>query len=227
MKTTRYLPSKILIADNNVIYAEGLKHLIEENLEHCTIEFAYNGNELITNAIKNKPTLIITEVDLPFINAIDAIKIVRKTSTDIDFIALSHISDTERVLELIKEGATNYILKSSYPYEIIETIKNALRREKSHSTIVKEALKKSLSPFRFNPYKKADLIRLDEHEKTIINHLCSGLLAKEIADKMNLSSRTVEGIKHKIQEKFGVKGSVGIIVYAIKNGLVNLEQIQL
>ena len=79
-----------------------------------------------------------------------------------------------------------------------------------------------ISKSRFNPYKKKPKVEFTEKEIEVIRLICEQLLNKEIAEKLNLSIRTIEGYREKIQEKMNVRNSAGIAVYAIKNGIYHI-----
>jgi len=118
-------------------------------------------------------------------------------------------------------GANGYLLKSTDPAEIKKAISDVMRTGFYLNNFVNRILiKKNYAKQKFNPSLNSEIV-VSEREKEVLNLVCMEYTAQEIALKMDISARTVEAIKDRLMERFGVKNSVGLVFYAMKNSLID------
>jgi DNA-binding NarL/FixJ family response regulator len=129
--------------------------------------------------------------------------------------------DEESVINMIRSGAHGYVLKDIGPVELQQALDCLLERGTYYTELVTQHLVNSIAGNNGNNTKEKSL--LNERESEFLRHACSELTYKEIADKMNLSLRTVDGYREALFEKLGVKSRVGLVLYAINKKLVKLE----
>jgi DNA-binding NarL/FixJ family response regulator len=129
--------------------------------------------------------------------------------------------DERFVGHLMDCGAAGYLLKSTDPAEIKRAIMDVMRTGFYLNPFVNKVLiKKNYSKQKFNPSLTTEVV-LSEREKEVLTLVCMEFTASEIAQKMSISARTVEAIKDRLMERFGVKNSVGLVFYAMKNQLID------
>jgi DNA-binding NarL/FixJ family response regulator len=211
---------KLLIADDHEIFRDGFKLMITRYPEIILTGEASNGKELIEMAQDLKPDVIITDIKMPVIDGIEATKKITELFPDIGIIGLSMYDDDELIIEMLEAGAKGYLIKNAGKEQITEAIKTVYNNDPYYCKTTSHKLTSMIAKSRFNPYKKAAKVEFTEREIEIIEQICKEMTNKEIGDKLFLSVRTVEGHRLKILEKMNVKNTVGLVVYAIKNGLV-------
>lgn len=212
---------KVAIADDHQIFRKGV---ILSMRSYTNIKFvmeADNGEDLIQKIPGSLPDVILCDLKMPIKDGIDATKIITKTWPQIRVIILTMYEDERFVGHLMDCGAAGYLLKNTEPAEIRKAITDVIRTGFYLNPFVNKVLiKKNYSKQKFNPSLTTEIV-LSEREKEVLTLVCMEFTASEIANKMSISARTVEAIKDRLMERFGVKNSVGLVFYAMKNQLID------
>jgi DNA-binding NarL/FixJ family response regulator len=157
---------------------------------------------------------------MPVKDGIDATRQITKDFPKIRVIILTMYEDERFVGHLMDCGAAGYLLKSTEPAEIRKAVMEVMRTGFYLNPFVNKVLiKKNYSKQKFNPSLSTEII-ISEREKEVLTLVCMEYTAAEIAKKIDVSPRTVEAIKDRMMERFGVKNSVGLVFYAMKNQLI-------
>jgi two-component system response regulator NreC len=157
---------------------------------------------------------------MPVMDGIEATKKIIEQFPDLGIIGLSMFDDDELIIEMLEAGARGYLIKNAGKEQITEAIRTVYNNEPYYCKTTSSKLTNMIAKSRFNPYKRSAKAEFTDREKEIIELICQEMTNKEIGDKLFLSVRTVEGHRLKILEKMNVKNTVGLVVYAIKNGIV-------
>jgi DNA-binding NarL/FixJ family response regulator len=182
---------------------------------------ADNGEDLIQKLPESMPNVVLCDLKMPIKDGIDATKVITKNFPGIRVIILTMYEDERFVGHLMDCGAAGYLLKSTDPAEIKRAITDVMRTGFYLNPFVNKVLiKKNYSKQKFNPSLTSEVV-LSEREKEVLTLVCMEFTASEIAQKMSISARTVEAIKDRLMERFGVKNSVGLVFYAMKNQLID------
>lgn len=182
---------------------------------------ADNGEELLLNLTDAAPDVILCDLKMPLKDGIDTTRQITKDYPHIRVIILTMYEDERFVGHLMDCGAAGYLLKSTDPAEIKKAILEVMRTGFYLNPFVNKVLiKKNYSRQKFNPSLTTEILVTDR-EKEVLTLVCMEFTAAEIAQKMDISSRTVEAIKDRMMERFGVKNSVGLVFYAMKNQLID------
>jgi len=209
------------IADDHKIFRKGV---ILSMRQYTNIRFvleAENGNDLLEKLPGNVPDVILCDLKMPGRDGIDVTKAITKEFPTVRVIILTMYEDDRFVGHLMDCGAAGYLLKSTDPSEIYKAINDVKRTGFYLSPFVNRILiKKNYSKQKFNPSLASEAV-LSEREKEVLMLVCMEFTASEIAGKMDISARTVEAIKDRLMERFGVKNSVGLVFYAMKNRLLD------
>lgn len=211
---------KIAIADDHEIFRDGLKLMLGKYPEIQIACEAQNGAELVEMVNMYSPDVILTDIKMPVMDGIDAVKKIISTNKDAAIICLSMFDEDDLILDMIEAGAKGYLLKNSDKTEIIDAIITVYNGNYFYGKTTSHKMIKMLAKSRIDPYSKKMKPEFSEREIEIIHLICNENSNKEIGGKLYLSSRTVEGHRLRIMEKMDVKNSVGLVVYSIKNGLV-------
>ena len=182
---------------------------------------AENGEELLKMIPDTMPDIILCDLKMPIKDGIDTTKQITKEFPKIRVIILTMYEDERFVGHLMDCGAAGYLLKSTEPAEIKRAINDVMHTGFYLNPFVNKILiKKNYSKQKFNPSLSTEIV-ISVREKEVLTLVCMEFTASEIAAKMNISARTVEAIKDRLMERFGVKNSVGLVFYAMKNQLID------
>jgi len=212
---------KVAIADDHKIFRKGV---ILSLKPYHNIQFvleAENGEELIQGVANANPDIVLMDLKMPVKDGIETTKYLNKHFPAIRILILTMYEDERFVGHLMDSGANGYLLKSTDPEEIKQGIMDVMRTGFYLNNFVNRVLiKKNYSKQKFNPSLNSEVV-ISDREKEVLSLVCLEYTAQEIAQKMDISARTVEAIKDRLMERFGVKNSVGLVFFAMKNSLID------
>ncbi len=211
----------VAIADDHQLFRKGVILSMRSYVNIKFIMEAENGEDLLNKLQEIQPDVVLCDLKMPIKDGIDATKLITKNFPNIRVIILTMYEDERFVGHLMDCGAAGYLLKNTEPAEIKRAIMDVMRTGFYLNPFVNKVLiKKNYSKQKFNPSLTSEVV-LSEREKEVLTLVCMEFTAAEIADKMSISARTVEAIKDRLMERFGVKNSVGLVFYAMKNSLID------
>ena len=194
----------------------GIASLIS-NFDGYNILFeAANGEDLIRKlSPKFKPDIILLDINMPVMNGTATAKWIRNKYPEINVIVLSMIDNAEKVLEMLKLGVKGYLLKDAEPFEFEQALQKVSQGEVYYPEFVTRLLMDS-----FNQRIDDNLLNVREIE--FLRLAATELTYKEIAEQMSVSTRTIDGYRDALFEKLRVKSRIGLVLFAIKNKLIDL-----
>jgi DNA-binding NarL/FixJ family response regulator len=212
---------KIAIADDYKIYRDGLKVGLsaDENLE--VIFEADNGEDLMKGLETISPDVIIMDLKMPIMDGMEATKEVRKKYPSIKVLVVTMYDDDKFIIHLMENGANGYLLKNTEPDEIRKSIYSVHENGYYFNDVVNKALlKKLVLKNNLKPSFNQN-VELTERELEVLKLICEEKTAAEIAKEIFLSPRSVEGIRQRLIEKVGVRNTAGLVMFAVKNNMVD------
>lgn len=219
------LPIRLAIADDHKIFREGLKATLEDDpaagLE-LVVEAA-NGRELIGQLTERRPNVVLMDIKMPEMDGLQATSHISEHFSDIKVLALSMHNEDKYIMDMMKAGASGYLLKNAEPSEIIDAIYTVHKRGFYFNEHLSVTLVKQLINQKPSSAQQKDQAELNEREIEVLKLICQECTNAEIADKLFLSVRTVEGYRTRLFEKIGSKNIVGLVIYAAKNGIISLD----
>ena len=214
-------PIKVAIADDHQIFRKGV---ILSLRPFASIKFvleAENGDELLKGLETVQPDVILMDLRMPGKDGIETTKIISKQYPNIHILVLSMYEDERFVTHLMENGANGYLLKNADASEIKKAILEVMAKGYYLNNFVNRILlKKSHQNNKVIPSLNSE-IQISDKEKQVIRLVCMEYTAQQIAKEMEISPRTVEAIKDRLMERFGVKNSVGLVFFSMKNGLID------
>jgi DNA-binding NarL/FixJ family response regulator len=211
----------VAIADDHQIFRKGV---ILSMRSYTNIKFimeAENGQDLLDKLAVEQPDVVLCDLRMPQKDGIDTTKLITKTYPGIRVIILTMYEDERFVGHLMDCGAAGYLLKSTEPAEIKKAIMDVMRTGFYLNPFVNKVLiRKNYNKQKFNPSLNYEIV-LSDKEREVLKLVCMEFTATEIAQKMEISARTVEAIKDRLMERFDVKNSVGLVFFAMKNQLID------
>lgn len=212
---------KVAIADDHLLFRKGV---ILSLKQYPNIQFtleAENGEELIKGVEAEQPDIVLLDLRMPVKDGIETTKYLNKNFPNIRILILTMYEDERFVGHLMESGANGYLLKSTEPTEIRQALLDVIKNGFYLNNFVNRVLiKKNYAKQKFNPNLNSEIV-ISDKEKEVLSLVCMEFTAQEIAQKMDISPRTVEAIKDRLMERFGVKNSVGLVFFAMKNSLID------
>ncbi|MHB8110854.1 MAG: response regulator transcription factor [Syntrophorhabdaceae bacterium] len=211
---------RIIIADDHKIMREGLKALIEKQPDMEVAAEAQDGLTTTKLARKLLPHVIIMDIGMPEMNGIDATRQIVAENKDVKIIALSMHSDRRFVLEMLKAGASGYLLKDSAFEELVTAVHTIMSGQSYLSPRITDIVVKE---YLSNQPKESSVFSvLTVREREVLQHLAEGKSTKQIASTLNLSVKTVETHRQQIMDKLELRTVAELTKYAIREGLTSL-----
>lgn len=214
-------PIRVAIADDHKIFRKGVILSLRAYTNILFVQEAGDGDELIRDLPSHRPEVILMDLKMPNKDGIEATKWISKTYPDIRILVLTMYEDERFVGHLMEHGAHGYILKSADPADIRKAILESKAKGFYLTPFVNRILlKKAHTKIKTTP-SLGNEIQVSDKEKEVIQLLCMEYTAAEIAQKMEISPRTVEAIKDRLMDRFGTRNTAGLVFYAVKNHLVD------
>jgi NarL family two-component system response regulator LiaR len=214
----------VLLAEDHVITRQGIRRLLEDEKGVTVIGEASNGEEAVQMATELKPDIVIMDIAMPKLNGIEATRQIKLISPRTAVLILSAYDDDEYVFALLKAGAAGYLLKNVSGDELTRAIRAVEKGEPVLDPIV---ARKVMNYFTL-PDKARGVERPSEHlsnrETDILKLAAKGMTNKDIADKLHLSNRTVEGHLRTVFNKLGVGSRTEAVLYGLRKGWFSLEE---
>ncbi len=210
--------TRILLADDHQIVLEGLKNLLEPEFEIVgTVE---DGRALVSQAQKLHPDVIVVDISMPLLNGIEAVRQIKKIDERSKIIFLTMHPDVTYAASAFDAGASGYVLKNSASRELVTAIKEAVRGKTYVTPIIAGELIQTYQ----NSRSDENIIdrKLTDRQKEILQLVVEGYSAKEIANMLSISPRTVETHKYNMMQELNLKTTADLIKFAIKNNLTTL-----
>jgi len=209
---------RVLIADDHRMVAEGLRSLLEQEFELAGI--VEDGRALIKAAEKILPDVIVADISMPLLNGIEAVRQIKEINPDIKVVFLTMHPDVTYAAKAFEVGASGYVLKHSAPSELVTAIHEAIKGRTYVTPMIAGELMQSYK--EGSHLQHEGIGKLTPRQKEVLQLLAEGHSAKEIADTLCISPRTVEFHKYKMMEQLNVKTNAELMGYAIKHGIVTV-----
>ncbi|HET6544209.1 MAG TPA: response regulator transcription factor [Chryseolinea sp.] len=215
---------KLGIVDDHRLFRKGLITLIELAYPKCEILFeADNGLDLQQKLIKkNLPEIIIMDVNMPGMDGFASAQWLKENYPEIKVLVVSMVEKEETIVRMLKLGVKGYLSKDVEPQELGEALRSIMNRGFYYTDYLTGKLVMSIQSDGAGKQKVTNMPQMNDREKLFLELACSELTYNEIADKMFLSPKTIDGYRNSLFEKLSVKSRVGLALYAVRHGLVSL-----
>jgi len=205
---------RIIIADDHTIFREGLVSLLENESNIAVLGEAHNGVEVIEFVNNNAIDIILMDIEMPIKNGVDTTRELQKTHPEIKILALTMHKSPAFIKQMLKAGASGYILKEAAKEELLLAINTIANGGQYHSPVVAKTMMESL-------HRKRNLTEtLSERELQIIQLISNQLTTNDIAKELHLSPLTVDTHRKNIFLKLNVHNAAGLVKLAMKNGWI-------
>ncbi|WP_276484981.1 response regulator transcription factor [Paraflavitalea pollutisoli] len=214
---------KVAIADDHALFRAGVKTSLSSRRDVELIAEADNGMQLL-NLLKHiEPDVILLDIQMPIMDGIQTLPEIRKARPDAKVIILSMHNDHSMISKLMEIGANSYLTKNSDSETIYQAIRTCYEQEFFFNELTNKALLTGLRTKRTDLASPQE-VNLSDKETRVLKLMCEEKTTKEIADIVEISPRTVEAIRDKLKTKTGAKSMAGLVMYAVKNGIIDQPQ---
>lgn len=214
------MAAKVMLVDDHEIMREGMSALLRKHSEFEVVGQASDGRQALEMVLEAKPDIVIMDVGMPNLNGIEATRRMLAQLPSLKVMALSTHSDGTVVTKMIKAGASGYMLKESAFEELVEGLNTILEGKtflckKVSKVVFSEYISMVLNPQNTNGDG------LSSREREVLQMVAEGRTSKEIAEALQLSTKTVDSHREHIMEKLGIRNVAGLTRYAIREGLTS------
>jgi DNA-binding NarL/FixJ family response regulator len=221
-------PIKVILVDDHSLVRAGIRSLIQNISGVEVIAEANNGRDAIRLIDELIPDLVLLDIAMPELNGLEVISRISKDNTDTKIIILSMHTNEEYVVQALKSGAAGYLLKDSAPNEL-EIAVNAVMRGETYlspaiSKHVVDNYLRRISDVSAEKEKGPDIFKqLTSRQREILQLIAEGNSTKEIANKLNVSIKTVETHRMQLMDRIGIHDVAGLVRYAIRMGIITVK----
>jgi DNA-binding NarL/FixJ family response regulator len=214
---------KLILAEDDSLVRNGIRMLLESDGNFKVVGEAENGTavmELITSGLR--PDVVVTDMDMPGMDGNMLIRVLKKYDPSIPILVLSQLEGDEDIDRSFIEGTDGYLLKTVSAQELFFAVKQVSKKQKYLSSeLAVKYLQRSISGFIAHSSLEDLNIELNSREREIVKLIGQGLTNNEIADKLFISRRTVEGHRQSLIEKTGCRNTATLVKFGVVNGLID------
>jgi two-component system, NarL family, invasion response regulator UvrY len=214
---------KVALADDHVLLRNGLAGLVNSFDNYTVIFEADNGKEFQQKIdAGNLPQLVLMDINMPEMDGYETTLWLKRNYPDIKVLALSMYDNENAIIRMLRNGARGYLLKDTEPKEFKQALDAIMQKGFYYSELVTGKLIHAVNSITDDGNELASSVKLSDREIEFLKLICTEMTYKEIAEKMFLSPRTIDGYRDALFEKLNIKTRTGLVIFAIKNNLVQL-----
>jgi DNA-binding NarL/FixJ family response regulator len=211
-------PIQVAIADDHILLRKALAKLVASFEDYAVLFEADNGKEIKKKINEHLvPDLVLLDVNMPEMDGFETAAWLNKNYPRIKVLALSMFSDERTIIRMLRQGARGYVMKNIDPEELRKALDSVMKK---NFYLSEEISGKIISGLHKDADRVEEPPSLTQREKDFLKLICSEITYKDIAAKMFVSPRTVDEYRNSLFEKLKVKSRVGLVMYAMRNGLV-------
>lgn len=216
---------RIALTDDEALIRRGIARLLADLPDITIVMEAANGQELLDQlaAAASRPHIVLLDLNMPVLNGVETARRLQELYPEVKVIVLSTYFSKAFVLNMVEIGAASYLPKNAHPEEMEEAIRVVAERGFYYSPavmeIIVEGVKQKGKPPLPQPFSH---LTLTEREGEVLQLICEEYTTPEIAEKLFISPRTVDGHRLNLLEKLGCRNTAGLVVFALQHGLVEL-----
>jgi DNA-binding NarL/FixJ family response regulator len=207
--------TRVVLADDHAVVAQGLSELLKDSFD--LLEVVHDGHALLDAADRLRPDVVVTDISMPLLNGLDAIRQIRAKHPEIKIVVLTMHADTQTAVSAFRAGAQGYVVKVSPEEEFTEAIEQVAQGRAYISPLVaKDLIDVLLEAGNASPERA----RLTVRQREVLQLIAEGKTMKEVAAVLKISPRTAESHKYEIMQVLGVDNTAALVQYAVRAGLV-------
>ncbi|WP_024834206.1 response regulator [Ruminiclostridium josui] len=210
---------RVMIADDHAMVRQGLKTILELEEDICVVSQASNGEEAVAMSKKIKPDIILMDINMPVINGIQAIKMLKEEPENYKIIVLTLHQDREYLFKTLQLGCEGYVLKDAESSVLIDAIRSVYRDQTYIQPNMTGELVKEFNRVTLYEQDKSIVNNLTNREVEVLKLIAEGMINKEIAKTLYISEKTVKNHISNIFKKLDVNDRTQAAIYAFKHNI--------
>lgn len=216
---------QIALADDEALFRKGIQLILSDYPDLKVIIEAENGEDLLAKiqVADDLPDVLLLDLKMPVLNGVQTARIIRERFPSIHIVVLSTYATKAFVLNMVEIGAAAYLAKNSNPEEVVETIRAVHAKGFHYNELVLEVIRENLVQKNVPKPKTPFDPELTNREKEVLQLICEQFTTAEIAEKLFISHRTVDGHRNNLLSKLGCRNTAGLVVYAIQSELIKFD----
>lgn len=218
---------KIAIADDEALFRKGVIMLFQDFGASLAFEVS-NGQELLDQLAKVEtlPDVLLLDLNMPEIDGVTAAKSIQKDYPELKVIVLSTYYSKAFILSMIEFGAAAYLAKNATPKEMEHSIREVIDKGFYYDQKVMEVIRENMVKKTRPKFRNTFGVALSKREEEVLQLICEEMTTSEIANKLFISPRTVEGHRNNLLQKLDCKNIAGLVISAIQEDLVDLKRLR-
>ncbi|MEL6867712.1 MAG: response regulator transcription factor [Bacteroidota bacterium] len=215
---------RMAIVDDEALFRKGMRLLLDEYEDIEILFTAEHGQDLLDQLEKreDQPDLVLMDLQMPVMNGVDCTKALQKQFPDLRIVILTTHYSKSFIINMIELGAASYLPKDSDPEDVILTLREVMNKGFYYNDHVMAVIRQNM----VNKIKRKSLrsVNLTNREQEVLQLICQQFTTSEIAQKLFISPRTVDGHRNSLLEKTNAKNTAGLVVFALENKIVELDR---
>jgi two-component system response regulator NreC len=216
--------AKVLLVEDHIVVRQGIKALLSDEPDLEIVGEADNGREALQAVMELQPNLVLMDISMPGLNGIEATRQIRQRHPEVKVIVLSMHANEEYVFQVLRAGASGYVLKQSDSSEVLTAIRAALAGGSFLSPPISRTVIDDYVRRVEARGEESELDLLTSREREVLQLLAEGMSNREIAEQLNISIKTVETHRSNMMSKLDVDSKTELIKYALRKGWATLEE---
>lgn len=215
--------TSVALIDDHILLRNGLASMVK-NFDGYTVTLEANNGKHFIDQLKHShiPDMVLMDINMPEMDGFETTLWLKQRHPEIKILALSMYDNEQSIIRMLKNGARGYILKETEPKEFKAALDSVVSKGYYYSEMVTGKMIYALNNLEDDESSIRPLISLNDREIDFLKLACTELTYREIADKMHLSPRTIDGYRDALFDKLNAKTRVGLVLYAIKNGIFQI-----
>jgi DNA-binding NarL/FixJ family response regulator len=210
----------VFLADDHRVLRDGLRILLETQDDIKVVGEAENGRKAIDSVIKIKPNVAVMDITMPELNGIEAAQIIHENLPETGIVILSIHSDLEHIFRALQAGANGYLLKESAGSEVISAVRAVFLGRRYLSPSIRDTM---MEAYMQDRQIQSPLELLSMREREVLQLTVEGHTSAAIAERMDLSPKTIETYRSRLMGKIGVRDLTELVRFAIKHGITPID----
>jgi DNA-binding NarL/FixJ family response regulator len=213
---------RVLLAEDHTIVRKGLRALLDEEAGIEVIEEAQDGREAVRKVGQLRPDVVVMDLSMPALNGLEATRQIKKQFPEVKVLILTMHADEEYVYQILRSGASGYVVKQAAPAELVLAIRAVYRGDSFLSpSISKKVIEDYIQQAEATVKNSYDT--LTNREREVLQLIAEGLSTLDIAELLHISEKTVRVHRGHLMDKLDIHSTAGLTRYAIRKGVIESE----
>jgi len=216
--------TRVLLAEDHTIVRKGLCALLDAEPGIEVIGEAEDGREALVQVEQQRPDIVLMDISMPGLNGLEATRQIKKRFPEVKVLILTVHSDEEYIRQILRAGASGYLLKEAAPHELISAIEAIQRGESYLSPSVSKKVVREYVQHATGSAEEDSCERLTDREREVLQLIAEGNSTRDIAELLHLSVKTAETHRARLMRKLDIHSTAELTQYAIRKGVISLDK---